>query len=328
MTTATSAPTRPKPAISMEMRWIGPDEAQALLGTITKQRSLRRSHLNALAADMEHNRWEDSHQAVALNTNGALCDGQHRLTTIVETGIGQWMWVATGVCEDAMGVIDTAAQRSAADMLKLNDTVDRNHPLVAAVARTAILWDEGHHRKVRANTNGARKVTNSEINEWVTDQLAATADPSVSATPIPGLLPVTQAAADARSWTGITARTAISPSVLAFSLLLTAAADQASAYEFFTRLNVQDFDPDNPDDPIHQLFDREAYALNNPQSKGAEGLRISEHLFLIFTAFNAWRNGEGVKFVSTSSGKVKPTRVLFPKVRNGITIPVTVPDPE
>src|SRR6478735_415579 len=116
MTTATSAPTRPKPAISMEMRWIGPDEAQALLGTITKQRSLRRSHLNALAADMEHNRWEDSHQAVALNTNGALCDGQHRLTTIVETGIGQWLWVATGVSEDAMGVIDTAAQRSAADM--------------------------------------------------------------------------------------------------------------------------------------------------------------------------------------------------------------------
>lgn len=310
----TPIPTKPKPKISMTLEWVDPARAEQLLGTITKQRALRRAHVAALSADMKHGRWHDSHQAIATDENGHLCDGQHRLTTIVETGIGQWLWVASGVPIDAMGVIDNAAIRSAADALKIGEVVDKNHPIVAATARIAILWGEEHHRKVRANTNGARKVTNSEISEWVEDQLTST-----------GLaLNITQAVSEARTWTGITARTAMSPSVLAFALLMTASVDYADAFEFFTALDKQDFVVDNVGDPVHQLFDREQLALNNK-----EGLRISEHLFLIFTAWNAWRSQEDIKFVSTASGKlIANKRILAPrKNKAGVIIPLEVPDP-
>ena len=317
---ATSTPSRPAPQITMELVWIDPDAAELLLGTIDHQRNLRVGHVIALSSDAKHGRWKDSHQAIALDEDGSLIDGQHRLRMVVDTGIPQWFWVAQNVPSDVMGVIDTAAGRSAADALKLGEVVDRSHPTVAAAARTAILWEDGHHRKVRANVNGARKVTNSEIAEWVENQLAATA----SAVADTGALPITQAVADANSWTGITARTAISASVLAFALLLIADVDQSAAYEFFTALDRQDFNPDNDLDPIRQLIDREAYALNN-----REGLRISEHLFLIITAFNAWQNGDDVKYVTMSSGKIKPVaRVLQPrKSRSGVITPLVVPDP-
>jgi hypothetical protein len=296
---------------------ITPALAETYLGKNISNRHVRKGHFQALASDMTAGRWQSSHMALAFDTDGNLIDGQHRLLAIIESGVNQWMLVVRDVPKSVQEVIDAGAARSGADALKLSGRVDSNHPAVAAAARIAILWDEGHHRTVRAGINGSRKVTNSEITAWVDEQLALP----------PGALNITGAVGQARTWHGV--NDLMSLSVSSFCMLLLGTVDEADAVEFFNNLDSMSFTGN--DDPVKQLYHR----LNQAKQR-KEGLRISQILWYILTAWNAFREGQAggvgeldAPFVKPSAGGGwVPTTQPRVKKKGGLTVYPLVPDPD
>lgn len=307
----------PQPSFSeadITMEFITPDQAEMYLAKNISNRHLRPGHYKALASDMTAGRWQESHMGLAFDTDGNLIDGQHRLHAIIESDEPQWMIVVRNVPKAVQEVIDAGAARSAADALKLSNRVDSNHPAVAAAARIAILWSEDHHRTVRKNTNGARKVTNSEITEWVDEQIAID---------LAGQTSVLTTVPEAAKWR--TVSSLMSLSVTSFVFLLFSDIDEDSydnALTFFT--NLDDLNFTGTDDPVRQLYLR----LNDAKST-KESMRISEVLWFVITAWNAFRAGTPLAdpFVTISATGKVTSRSPKPKKVKGIVVYPRVPDP-
>jgi hypothetical protein len=304
-----------QPDLDITVEKISPRRAQEYLGYNISNRNLRTGHVDALARDIAAGHWQLTHMPLAFDTDGNLIDGQHRLHAIIKSETPLNMIVVRGVQKSVQEVIDAGAARSGADALKLSGRVEVNHPAVAAVARTAILWNEGHHRIVRPGVNGSRKVTNSEITEWVDWQNALPDN----------ALTVTAAVGMARLWHNEVTNL-VPLSVVAFAFLLLGSVDLDDANSFFTSLDKLEFG-EGQDDPLRQLYQRENLARIDK-----EGLRISQHLYYIVTAWNAYRtrddegNCEGVKFVtSPASGKQKPVKLRIRTVA-GVTQYPVVPE--
>ncbi|MFG3617439.1 hypothetical protein [Nocardia sp. NPDC047654] len=300
-----------KPAITMELELIDPEKAEQYLGKNHSNRNLRKAHYLSQASDMKAGRWQPSHMSIAFDTRGKLIDGQHRLHAIVESGIPIWLFVARNVEASVQEVIDTSAARTGADALKLSGRVDSNHPAVAAAARTAILWSEGHHRPVRRGVNGARKVTNSEITSWVDVQ-----------NQLPGgALSITGAVALARKWHQV--NDLMSLGLTSFATLLLGSIDLDDTVRFFSKLDGLEFDSE--DDPVKQFYLRE-----NEAKKSKDQLRISEHLYFLITAWNSFRAGVPLEkpFVkSLKSGRFNVVKLEGKANKAGIMIYPQVPDP-
>jgi hypothetical protein len=115
----------------MERLFITPPMAGKFLEK-NVNRNVRWKRVEKMARDIANGEWRETHQAIAFNCDGSLKDGQHRLQAIVKAGTGLWLWVATGLQDDAMMHIDTHAPRSDVDAFKLlGDDVDRNFVAVA-----------------------------------------------------------------------------------------------------------------------------------------------------------------------------------------------------
>lgn len=264
-------------------------------------RNLRPNHVAALARDMQEGRWKRSPMPIVFDRTGRLIDGQHRLHAIIRANLAQPMVVIQNVDTDVQEVIDAPAARSAADALMLSKRVSGDHPAVASVARALILHGEGHHQHFRPNVNGARKVTNSEIAEWVDQQKARPADE----------LNVLSAIGHARTeWARLGDILPLSVQGIIYMLL--ADVDRNDAEAFLLSLSNQEFG-DGEGDPVKQLYDRLNLARIN-----TEGLRIGQQLYFVITAWNAYRQGQPVKFVSRPSGGGK-LRALDPKPRTNRT---------
>lgn len=107
--------------IRMEIQFVTPERASALLERNTGNRKLRRSRVAMHKARISLGVWKLTHQGICVADSGRLLDGQHRLEAIVETGKGQWLLVATGFPEDVYDAIDGGAPRSLADRTQLDE---------------------------------------------------------------------------------------------------------------------------------------------------------------------------------------------------------------
>lgn len=113
--------------ITMKRELITPERAAKLLANNPNNRRVLKSRVADMAADMKAGRWRETHQGLALNCDGSLKDGQHRLAAVVASGCKQWFWVARGVDGHAMEVIDTHKSRSIADAMRISGhEVDKN----------------------------------------------------------------------------------------------------------------------------------------------------------------------------------------------------------
>jgi hypothetical protein len=84
-----------------------------------RQRSISESTVDCLAREITSGHWVETHQGIAIATNGAVLDGRHRLTAIIKAGVPVKTWVATDVPLVALqnGVT-----------INTIDAVDRNRP--------------------------------------------------------------------------------------------------------------------------------------------------------------------------------------------------------
>lgn len=129
--------------ITHVMEKIGPERAEQILETNTKNRKLSSSRVTHFANQMKDGAWNFDGTPVRIDDKGDLVDGQHRLWAIVESGTTQDFLVVRGVDEASMATMDTGKSRSFADILSLHD---RNATqIVALSAAIAILyrWEQG-----------------------------------------------------------------------------------------------------------------------------------------------------------------------------------------
>lgn len=113
-------------AIGVELKEVSPEMAEAWLAGQKKNRKIRRRHVEALKRDMLRGDWRLTGQGISVDSEGCLIDGQHRLTAVVEAGVGVPMFVFSGFAAELQSSMDLGAVRSVAEMLGMEGAVNCN----------------------------------------------------------------------------------------------------------------------------------------------------------------------------------------------------------
>ena len=95
-------------------------------------RRLRQTRVVLLAYQMREGLWRFTGEPIRFNVKGQLCDGQHRLQAVLQTGLAQKFLVLRNLPEDAMTVVDTGRPRSLSDFLFMRGEA-RSGSLAAAI---------------------------------------------------------------------------------------------------------------------------------------------------------------------------------------------------
>ena len=99
---------------------ITPEKAMTWLETTnSNNRKIIDNHVQRLARDMRHGKWQLNHQGIAFSVDGVLLDGQHRLWAIVESGTPVKMAVTFNLPAASRMTIDEIQARSMTDVLRL-----------------------------------------------------------------------------------------------------------------------------------------------------------------------------------------------------------------
>jgi hypothetical protein len=112
---------------------ITPELAQEWLDRGGTNRKTTRHRIEAMTAAIQRGDWRLTGEAIKLDDEDRVRDGQNRLHAIVEAGIPVRSVVARGVGEDAFDVMDTGRSRNAADVLHIHGYPSQN--ALAAAAR-------------------------------------------------------------------------------------------------------------------------------------------------------------------------------------------------
>lgn len=119
---------RPDPKREMYPRLITvtPEMAERFLATNHRNRKMKELTVRKIIRDWEENGpGEPTHQGISFYaSDGALADGQNRLTACVRSGIPFRSWVFWGLSEDAAVNIDRHRPRSEADAIKISGVSD------------------------------------------------------------------------------------------------------------------------------------------------------------------------------------------------------------
>ncbi|MBO0813251.1 MAG: hypothetical protein J2P23_14575 [Microlunatus sp.] len=139
---------------------ITPEKAAEMLEANTANRPLSKSIVRTFAEAMKRGDWKVTHQGVAIDTNGVLVDGQHRLAAVIEADMPVEMTVFTQVPADTFDVLDTGKRRNAADVLAIEG--EQSTHQLAAMLRSVWLYD---NRRDMHWSGGGASVSNQQILE-------------------------------------------------------------------------------------------------------------------------------------------------------------------
>lgn len=103
-----------------------PQQAAKLLGSNPSNRNLRPRLVEAYARDMTNGLWQSNGDAIRLNGDGSLIDGQHRLSACVKSGVSFETILISGLPSDVRATIDGGAKRSHGDRLAMTGTSNAN----------------------------------------------------------------------------------------------------------------------------------------------------------------------------------------------------------
>jgi hypothetical protein len=116
--------------------------AEAWLATAhgLPQRSMTARRVQQYASQMVRGQWRVTHQAIAIDPEGVLIDGQHRLAAVVLSRQTVRMPVAFDVPRESFDVLDTGFARTTASILHIAGVGDAN--ALAAAARNLLMYRE------------------------------------------------------------------------------------------------------------------------------------------------------------------------------------------
>lgn len=124
--------------ITVRLELVTPDMAKKYLEANTRNRTVSQHKVRELSSEISDGHWVMTHQGVAFDKNGDLCDGQHRLEAIVMSGCAVEMLVFRGLEIVAQDVIDTGRRRSVGDQLSIAG-YKNGRTLAAVVAHVVAL---------------------------------------------------------------------------------------------------------------------------------------------------------------------------------------------
>src|SRR5919202_4651022 len=100
-----------EPALNLEVMTITPELAQEWLDRGGVNRKLTRRRIDAMAAAIQRGEWQLTGEAIKLDHEGRVRDGQNRLHAIVQAGIPVRSVVARGGGGEGVDVIGTGRAR-------------------------------------------------------------------------------------------------------------------------------------------------------------------------------------------------------------------------
>jgi hypothetical protein len=261
--------------------------AKEYLARNVKNRTINQGTARSYGAAMQAGEWKLTGDSIKFDLLGNLIDGQHRLTGIIISGETVAILVVRGLPPEAQYVIDTGKKRSAGDALRLSAIVDKHEAIIAAAARTAILVDEGKHEYVRHFVNGLRPVRNDEVMHYVERN--------------PDIIDAAAFAASVRSRIK-----QVPPSTICYVFMVLARLDHAAAVSLFT--DLADRRSSGNSDPITYVL--RAYE----HFKTSAAPRISGHMFILYTAWNARRMGKSISRRISTEPKTVNGEQVYPRV--------------
>lgn len=107
---------KPKTKVETEYAFITPQMAEKLLERNTRNRKLTESLVHQYARAMTEGGWREAGDAVRIDKNGDLLDGQHRLWACIFSDVGFWANVVTGLEPESQEVMDSGRSRTAGDV--------------------------------------------------------------------------------------------------------------------------------------------------------------------------------------------------------------------
>jgi hypothetical protein len=139
------------PKETMSVTLVTPAMATAWLANGGANRNVSKRRVEQYAAAIRRGEWRLTYEAIKLDRDGKVRDGQHRLQAIAVSGIPIQALVVYGVDEDAFDVMDSGKVRSVADVLSIHDV--ESSDAVSAVVRFLVIWTMDHrHGVYGANT--------------------------------------------------------------------------------------------------------------------------------------------------------------------------------
>lgn len=132
-----------------------------------RQRKVSEGHKNNLGQIMKLGHWMLTHQGIGVADDGYLLDGQHRVKTIVETGLTAALTVARNLPNEVFPVIDTGKKRTAAEILGMSGVANANH--VASAIRILYWYDnETDHKRWFTRALSEKEIRDLLIQEYLT----------------------------------------------------------------------------------------------------------------------------------------------------------------
>lgn len=126
-----------------------------------QNRRVRNGTVNLYSKDMEDGNWEINGATIVFDQKGRLMDGQHRLNSIIKSGVTQICIVVRGVKDTAMPTIDSGLKRSLENYLQFQAESYTNGS--ASAVKVKVLLDKG--KLETDQSNGNLKTTNKEYVE-------------------------------------------------------------------------------------------------------------------------------------------------------------------
>lgn len=103
--------------MNVEIKFVSPDLAGALLKLNTNNRPLCPRRVDLYAEKMKAGLWRENGESIVITDKPRLGSGQHRLHAIIKSGIGFNMVIVRGVADDAFPTLDTGKSRTAANVM-------------------------------------------------------------------------------------------------------------------------------------------------------------------------------------------------------------------
>lgn len=182
---ATNGASRPKPSNMPGAKQVTRSKDEIRIGSVTLEavtidaetakewlelqainRTLRKGKLAKMRKDLIEGKWRDLADPIRFDRDGKLCDGQHRLTALIQAsaqvpGLTMTAVVARGISDEDKVAIDTGTSRTVGDQLRIAGYKNWNH--LAIAARWCMFWE----RQQMYAEAYARDVTHSAILEYV-----------------------------------------------------------------------------------------------------------------------------------------------------------------
>jgi hypothetical protein len=120
---------------TVRYEWITPEAAKQMLDTGNRRnRKVSGPPVKRMQGIIKRGEWMyDSTDAIGLASDGAVVNGQHRLTAIAEGDIGVWVLVARNVRPEIIKVIDQPTIRTLTQALEIDGRFPEPGVLAAAV---------------------------------------------------------------------------------------------------------------------------------------------------------------------------------------------------